>query len=77
MVTNGLLSFLFAVVASEVEQVPDGEQAAAGAAGEERDAGESGRGRKRGKLVLHLPVLQAQVQRGQRRSGGQGMECKL
>ena len=64
----------------EVEQVPDGEQATARAAGEERHARLPGRGRQRGLLVLHLPLLQAQVQRGQRgrrRQGERGSAVKV
>ena len=56
----------------EVEQVPDCEQASSGPPGEERHARLPRRRRQRGLLVLHLPLLQAQVQRGQRRRRGQG-----
>ena len=65
-------NFLFLAPAHQVKQVPDREQTVARAAGEERDAGLPGRGRQRGVLVLHLPLLQAQVQRGQRRRRRQG-----
>ena len=50
-----------AVASPEVEQVPDREQAPAGAAGEERHARLPRRGRQRGILVLHVAILQAEV----------------
>ena len=53
--------FEIAVASPEVEQVPDREQAPAGAAGEERHARLPRRGRQRGILVLHVAILQAEV----------------
>lgn len=50
--------------AHEEQQVPDGEQAAAGAAGEKRHAGDPGCHRQRGLLALHPALLEAQEQRG-------------
>ena len=53
--------FGIAAASPEVEQVPDREQAPAGAAGEERHARIPRRGRQRGILVLHVSILQAEV----------------
>ena len=53
--------FRIAAASPEVEQVPDREQAAAGATREERHARLPRRGRQRGILVLHVALLQAEV----------------
>ena len=45
--------------APEEQQVPDGEQASAGAAGEERDARLARLVRQRGQLVLRFALVQA------------------
>lgn len=49
----------------EEQQVPDREQAAAGAAGEKRHAGDAGCYRQRGLLALHPALLEAAEQWGQ------------
>ena len=60
------LTFSFVSAASlEISQILDGEQTSSGFAGKECDEGLPGFGRQRGILVLHLPLLQAQVQRRQ------------
>lgn len=48
----------------EEQQVPDGEQAAARSAREERHEGDVGHGWKRGFLVLHPALLQTALHRG-------------
>lgn len=55
------------VTASQIQQIPDGEQETSGVAREERDESLLGRERKRGLVALHNAILQAAKQRRQRR----------
>ena len=59
------------VAASQVAQILDGEQETSGVAREKRHESLPGFDRQRGVLVLHISLLQAQVERGQRRGGRQ------
>lgn len=60
-----IFHFVRAAAPPEEQQVPDGEQAAARPAGEERHAGDAGHCRQRRLLVLHPALLQAALHRGQ------------
>lgn len=69
VVVSHVVSWLFgSAPPPEEQQIPDGKQAFACAAGEERHEGDVGHCWKRGFLVLHPAVLQATLHRGQRES---------
>ena len=56
------MMIFFSAVAFEIQQISDGEQTSSRPFGEECDASFTGCFGKRGIMVLHLPVLQAQIQ---------------